>query len=386
MRRIRFAGVVRLANHVQREFGRPVSASRCDEERSLVARALDQVATTLRVHGASLRAVPGPTRRALEFLQNFDFSRVPVSETATSADPRESLVLDGLTALVERYAERIVLGPHDVHARIRESVAEIDARNERARRRPEHFTPRTREHLGWLRLMADRENFDDYRAAVCRATMIFESAARPERWPRPLALHFRPTRSIFRVRVIAGETRCLMPTPAIALDDAGFVALARAIFGRRQPGRSAALHALILGEAYQELQAELESLGGIVEDTHGLTHDLAASFDRVNASYFAGSIPRPRLTWNRSITAGKFGHYNYSCDTVMISRTLDRPEVPAFVVDHVMHHELLHKKHGIRWHAGRGHAHTPEFRAEERRFERFEEADAFLRHLARASG
>jgi hypothetical protein len=66
----------------------------------------------------------------------------------------------------------------------------------------------------------------------------------------------------------------------------------------------------------------------------------------------------------------------------MISRALDRPDVPEFVVDHVMHHELLHKKHGLRWQDGRGVAHTREFRSEEVRFAQYEPADQFLRQLA----
>jgi hypothetical protein len=329
--------------------------------------------------------VAGPTRRALEFLQNFDFDRVPVSETAPIDQPRESLSLQGLTAMVEQFAGRIEQAPDEVYARVVKAVAAIDARNARAGRGWELFTPRTREHFAWLRFMADRENFDDYRGAVRCAAAIFDSFARPDRWPRPVAIHFRPTRSLFRVRQVAGHTRCLLPTPAITLDAAGFTALARAIFGRRERGRGATLHALTLGDAYQELRAELESLGGIMEETCGLAHDLAATFERVNAAYFGGELSRPRLTWTRSITAGKFGHYNFACDTVMISRALDRPEVPSFVVDHVMHHELLHKKHGLRWHAGRGHAHTSAFRAEERCFQRFDEADEFLQRLARHS-
>jgi hypothetical protein len=342
---------------------------------------LEQVATALEVHGAHLQAIPGPTRRAIEFLQNFDFASVPISEQPTTYQPLESLSIAGLTSSVEKMADCIEIVGDRVLVHIQNWVATLDARHQRAGHRPDHFTPRTRELLGWVRFMADAENFADYRAALTRAKAIFEQVANPEQWPRPMSVHFRPTRSLFRVRVVSGETRCLLPTPVISLDDAGFTTLARAMFGRRRPGRGAALHALTLSEAYQELQAELESLGGIVEDTRGLAHDLAVSFARVNAEYFAGAMPRPRLTWNQSITAGKFGHYNFASDTVMISRALDRHDVPEFVVDHVMHHELLHKKHGLRWHAGRGHAHTPEFRDEERRFARYEDADEFLKRL-----
>ena len=48
-----------------------------------------------------------------------------------------------------------------------------------------------------------------------------------------------------------------------------------------------------------------------------------------------------------------------------------------------MHHELLHKKHGAEWHGRRQHVHTPTFRAEERTFREYAQADAFLKKLGR---
>lgn len=80
----------------------------------------------------------------------------------------------------------------------------------------------------------------------------------------------------------------------------------------------------------------------------------------------------------------KFGHYDFTTDEIQISPMLDTPDVPAFVVDFVMYHELLHKRFGLRWSNGRGAAHTPVFRREERRFERFNEAEAALNRLAAA--
>jgi hypothetical protein len=69
----------------------------------------------------------------------------------------------------------------------------------------------------------------------------------------------------------------------------------------------------------------------------------------------------------------------------MISSTLDQAKVPEFVVDFLMYHELLHKKHGIRWSAGgRGYAHTAAFYSDEKRFEGFERAEKWLEKLARA--
>jgi predicted metal-dependent hydrolase len=67
----------------------------------------------------------------------------------------------------------------------------------------------------------------------------------------------------------------------------------------------------------------------------------------------------------------------------MISATLDSVEVPAFVVDFVVYHELLHKKHGVRWQNGRRAVHTPAFRAEERCFHKYAEADEWIGRLAK---
>ena len=82
-------------------------------------------------------------------------------------------------------------------------------------------------------------------------------------------------------------------------------------------------------------------------------------------------------------TGRKFGHYDRIRDVVMISSSLDRAEVPEYVLDSVMYHELLHKKLGIGWRNGRMAAHTPEFRSLDRDFRRYNEADSFLKRLAR---
>ena len=130
---------------------------------------------------------------------------------------------------------------------------------------------------------------------------------------------------------------------------------------------------------------QLANNGPQIQQQHanrgGRHHDLAASFDRVNRAYFAGGMPRPRLTWNRTITHRKLGHYNLHSDEVVLSMTLDDPRVPAYVVDFVMYHELLHKLLGVLAVNGRQRAHTPEFRRAERRFKGYRKAEAFLRRL-----
>jgi hypothetical protein len=386
MKTIRFSGLVRLANGVQRALCGPVP----QELRNQVNRALELVERTLGVHGVTLKEVPGPSRRAYEFLRRIDFDQIPAADDSAAPARHSQVVVRGLITSVIKVADRLagvgtVAGEPllDVRANLESVHQRVEKSIRRSNLLSEDLTPRSRQHLAWLRYVSSEPGCNGYVAAIQRSGVAFQAIAAPDRWPRPIVVHFRPTQSVFRARAEDARTFILLPTPMITLSDSAFIELARAVFGRRTRRRNAGLHAIMLAEPYQQLRSELESLGGVVEETRGMVHDLGQSFDRVSTAYFGGTISRPRLTWNRTITAGKFGHYHYASDTVMISRTLDRPQVPAFVVDHVMHHELLHKKHGLSWHNGRGHAHTAEFRREEREFLRFEEADQFLQLLAR---
>jgi len=136
-------------------------------------------------------------------------------------------------------------------------------------------------------------------------------------------------------------------------------------------------------EDFNETLFELESFAAPPTlPTRGHAHDLDESFARVNATYFGGQMLKPRLVWNRTLTARKFGHYQPGRDTIMISVTLDAASVPTSLVDFVMYHELLHKKHGSLIVNGRRLAHSPAFRADERRFAGYEDAERLLHELA----
>jgi hypothetical protein len=103
----------------------------------------------------------------------------------------------------------------------------------------------------------------------------------------------------------------------------------------------------------------------------------------VNRHYFAGRQSRPKLTWSRSFTGRKFGHYDHIHDTIMLSATLDRQDVPQLTVDFIMYHELLHRDRGMTWLNGRARAHDSDFQQAERQFEQFHRAEQVLEKLAK---
>jgi hypothetical protein len=163
-------------------------------------------------------------------------------------------------------------------------------------------------------------------------------------------------------------------------------ALARVLLSSANDADRDRVKAYAAGQDFFEVVTALEmTTPGVDDRTQGRCTDLEVVFDRVNRTYFDGALERPRLlTWNAMITRVKMGHYDFLRDAVMLSVTLDAPDVPDYVVDYVMYHELLHKKSGEKVVNGRHHTHTPAFREAERAFSHYAKAQAFLKKAARA--
>jgi len=113
----------------------------------------------------------------------------------------------------------------------------------------------------------------------------------------------------------------------------------------------------------------------------GQWHDLEARFQRLNACYFGGSLDRPTLLWSERPSRRTLGRYDSTHRAIVISKILDSPRTPAFVIDYVLYHEMLHAKHPSRAEDCRWVSHPREFRLDERRFEAYREATKWLRDL-----
>ncbi len=113
----------------------------------------------------------------------------------------------------------------------------------------------------------------------------------------------------------------------------------------------------------------------------GAHYHLDRFFDRINAAYFDGLMARPALGWSRTPSRTLLGHFDPSHNAIILSRILDRPNVPETVVEYVLFHEMLHLKHPAEHRGSRRCVHTPAFKLEEKRFPALAEAKAWLRTL-----
>ncbi len=107
--------------------------------------------------------------------------------------------------------------------------------------------------------------------------------------------------------------------------------------------------------------------------------ELEESFNRINERYFCGVIEQPNLVWGKN-SVRKLGSYEYGSDTITISNIFKGNQR---LIDYIMYHEILHKKHKFRNENGRNYYHTGNFKREEKRFENSEVLEKEIRSFIR---
>ncbi len=115
----------------------------------------------------------------------------------------------------------------------------------------------------------------------------------------------------------------------------------------------------------------------------GYYRSLDESFERVNREYFNGSMQKPVLTWSSRRAKRTLGRYDPERDIVSISRVLDSRKIPEALLDFIVYHELLHKKHGVKLKGNRRRVHTPEFRKDEKKFRDYQKMKELMEKVAK---
>ncbi len=121
----------------------------------------------------------------------------------------------------------------------------------------------------------------------------------------------------------------------------------------------------------------IRSLSNVAPKTQ--THPiLEESFQRVNNAFFNEMMEQPNLKLGNGIN--RLGTYEYATDTITISQTLlENKEL----MDYVMYHEMLHKKHQYKAKPGRHLHHSTQFKKDEARFPNAELLELELNKLVR---
>jgi len=121
----------------------------------------------------------------------------------------------------------------------------------------------------------------------------------------------------------------------------------------------------------------------VISSAQGSSYDLDRMFAKINRRYFDSALPKPTITWSQRRTRSILGHHDRVHETITISKSLDSPQVPEWFVEFILYHEMLHIKHAARVINGRRYYHTAAFRLDEKRFSKYEAAQAWLEQAAR---
>jgi predicted metal-dependent hydrolase len=113
----------------------------------------------------------------------------------------------------------------------------------------------------------------------------------------------------------------------------------------------------------------------------GRHHNLEEIFHELNQRFFQDQIPLPRLGWSHQSASRILGHYDSGHGAIIISRKLDSPSAPRYLVEYVVYHEMLHIRFPVERRGQRRVVHSREFREAEKKFPHYEAACRKLKQL-----
>ncbi len=195
---------------------------------------------------------------------------------------------------------------------------------------------------------------------------------------------FASLRSTIRLRDGHAQVRItdlLAAAPPLVLEALAEILLAQVF--RRRPSREAreCFSAYVTAPSMRQRIDEVRRERGTKRllPPRGRYYSLEKIFVRLNQQFFQSGLVTPRLGWSRKRSRTLLGHYDAAHRTITISRKLDSPSVPRYLIEYLVFHEMLHMRFPVGRRGHRRLVHPPEFRQAEKSFPKYEEARRLLK-------
>jgi hypothetical protein len=160
-----------------------------------------------------------------------------------------------------------------------------------------------------------------------------------------------------------------------------------ATFVESKRGSDQAREALVLIREHFSAHRETARIRKLVLRPVGLAVDLREVFADLNGRYFEDRLAAG-ITWVKSSVGSRcgrrrsaslqLGSYSYEDKLIRLHKVLDHPEVPRYVIEAVVYHEMLHADMPPEVHNGKRYFHTPEFRRRERLYRNLPRAERWI--------
>lgn len=175
-------------------------------------------------------------------------------------------------------------------------------------------------------------------------------------------------------------TDLLKDASADAHQSLALILVAKLLEKKVPPNAKRIYRRYISDEDFQERAFQHKRKKGrkVLGSPKGKYFNLEGIFEKLNLVYFQNEIEKPKLSWSQRKTYRRLGHHDPVHDAIIISKSLDEKDVPKFVVEFVVYHEMLHIKHPAFTKNGTRRVHTKTFKNDERKFPYFEEAESWI--------
>jgi hypothetical protein len=217
---------------------------------------------------------------------------------------------------------------------------------------------------------------------------IREEAAAAGVPPDRLRLRIRPYRgTVIRVAKGPGGVRLSLHSALAAAPEEVLRAALRCIFRRLRRQTPAEGDRRRLAEFCRELAAAPSAEAAPRRRTalcaQGRFVDLEALFAHVNTEHFGGRMQPAAIGWTRGASRSRLAYCRPERGEILVSRLLDRPDIPVWFLEFLLYHEALHFLLPPARTGRRLNWHHRQFREMERAFPHYEAAERLKARLPR---
>jgi hypothetical protein len=407
---VRISGLVTASNQVRDSLNVGIPAQQVEQFRQSVLTAIqttEQLCAQARMTPAQL---PTPSRKAYAFLKQLDLDRLPIADASLPATAHQTLALRNVRGQHQDIQSEIFkfvaemgngksplkpIQAQPLRDLLQDKTSEIEQICRRNGLSPTHLTGASKSFYAWIQYLLEEQHLLSHLESMQRFGQILQTLDRPTGTQgfgkakaqtaalKPVSLELTNMAALYRFRATAKTIELELSEGFIAADDEVWNALARIIRFGKNPETNKIITQFSRSEEFSEILLAINLIvGDIADAVQGHAYNLETIFHKVHQQYFDKTLQKPQLAWSKTFTHRKYGHYEPARDRVVLSRTLDDSNVPSYVAEFVMYHELLHKRHGETWVNGRLWVHTSAFRRDERQFKEYDLAQAFLQKLS----
>ena len=393
---VRISGIVKTAERVKSQLQHGINPQEVDSLKAFVIKSLHTIDRICTESNTTPDRLPTRSRKAYYYLKNIDWHNLPLTDRlrkepnlASTSAPTPTLRIKNIVKQQKNIQQQIgqLKSNHtdsqleSIGQTLTECVREIDRICQQNQLTPAALTTPSRKAYAWMKFLTDRDNLKLHIQTTQRIKTLAHRAIKAQKSDiSEIQVTITNYNGLYKYKQNRqGTIELQLSEGFIQAEDKILQAIINTAIQGNNPQDKQLIRHFSSTEAYSDIILELDLIADLDAETpQGNYYDLEALFHPINQEYFAGEMAKPRLTWNKTLTHRKLGHYEPLRDRVVMSRTLDSSHVPQMVVELVLYHELLHKHHGAKLLNGKRMVHTPEFRRSERQFRHYQEAQQWL--------